>query len=105
MALPKEVDSGDGRKFELQEVDPAGMLDLLEAAGNAASSTSWLSYALAVCSVVSIDGKPIPMPITKDEVKNLARRIGNVGIVAVFGAISGSDASKAQDDEAQVAKN
>ena len=41
--LPSEIDSGDGRRFSLRESNPADMLDLIEAAGNAASSSAWAS--------------------------------------------------------------
>ncbi len=108
MPLPSEIDSGDGRKFQLQEVDPAGMLDLLEAAGTAANSSAWLRYALMICSVISIDGKPVIMPITKDEVKNLARRVGNTGVEAIAAVtypLEATAAKPAPDEEAQVAKN
>ena len=106
MALPDKVESGDGRIFTLQEVDPGGMLDLLEAAGTASGSAAWMSYAAVVCSVVAIDGKPVLMPNTKEGVKDLARRIGNTGIVALFAAYNApSDTPASPDAEAQVAKN
>ena len=84
------------------------MLDLLEAAGTAANSSAWLRYALMICSVISIDGKPVVMPITKDEVRNLARRVGNTGVQAIAAVMYPSEpanAAPAPDEEAQVAKN
>ena len=80
MMLPSEIESGDGRRFALQASTPADMLDLLEAAGSAASSEAWMRYALMICSVSAIDGKPVLMPRTKDAVRELGRRIGNVGM-------------------------
>ncbi len=83
MALPAEIDSGDGRRFALREANPGDMLDLIEAAGTAASSSAWMRYALMICSVNAIDGKPVMMPVTKEGVRELGRRIGNVGMEAL----------------------
>ena len=81
--LPPEIDDGDGRLFTLREANPADMLDLIEAAGSAASSGAWMRYALMICSVSAIDGKPVLMPLTKNAVRDLARRIGNGGMEAL----------------------
>ena len=81
--LPSEVESGDGRNFSLREATPADMLDLIEAAGNAAASGAWMRYALMICSVSAIDGKPVLMPLTKDGVRDLGKRIGNTGMEAL----------------------
>ena len=42
-----------------------------------------MRYALMICSVNAIDGKPVLMPRTKDAVRELARRIGNAGMDAL----------------------
>lgn len=84
--MPVEVVTASGRKLSLREIDPGDMLDLIEAAGsamNGASASSWLSYAQMVCSVTAIDGVPVQMPASKEEVKDLARRIGNEGVTAL----------------------
>ncbi len=83
MPYPAEIDSGDGRKFALREADPGDMLDLIEAAGSAAGSAAWMRYALMICSVTAIDGKPVMMPTTKEGVRELGRRIGNAGMEAL----------------------
>lgn len=107
MPIPSEIDSGDGRKFSLREADPGDMLDLIEAAGSAASSGAWMRYALMVCSVSAIDGKPVLMPHTKDAVRDLARRIGNEGMVAISAALyPDADAdAPAENSELETAKN
>ncbi len=84
--LPSEIDSGDARRFSLRETDPADMLDLIEAAGNAAASVAWMRYALMICSVSAIDGKPVLMPLTKSALRDLAKRIGNAGMEALASA-------------------
>ena len=81
--LPAEIESGDGRRFSLREVDPGDMLDLIEAAGTAAGSAAWMRYALMICAVSAIDGKPVFMPHTKDAVRDLGRRIGHDGMAAL----------------------
>jgi hypothetical protein len=84
--LPGEVITASGVRLGLREIDPGDMLDLIEAAGsamNGASASVWLSYAQMVCSVTAIDGVPVPMPVSKDEVKALARRIGNEGVAVL----------------------
>jgi len=81
--LPKTIDSGDGRVFTLRESDPADVLDLIEAAGNAASSSAWMRYALMICSVSAIDEKPVMMPLSKAALRDLAKRIGNAGMDAL----------------------
>lgn len=82
-ALPKTVNSGDGRVLTLRECDPADILDLIEAAGSAASSAAWMRYALMICSVSAIDDKPVMMPLSKTALRELAKRIGNVGMEAL----------------------
>lgn len=86
MQLPPEIECEDGRRFMLREANPGDMLDLIEAAGTAASSAAWMRYALMICSVSAIDGKPVMMPSTKEGVRELGRRIGNAGMDALAGA-------------------
>ncbi|GBD57472.1 hypothetical protein [Gluconobacter wancherniae] len=85
-AFPDEIMTSDGHKLALREIDPADMLDLIEAAGsavNGASASAWLGYAEMICSVCAIDNVPVQMPVTKEEIRELGRRIGNKGILAL----------------------
>lgn len=82
-ALPMQIDITDGRVFGLRDIGPGDMLDLIEAAGSAASSDTWMRYAVMICSVQAIDGKPIMMPSTKNAIRELGRKIGNVGMEAL----------------------
>ncbi|WP_222548392.1 hypothetical protein [Asaia lannensis] len=84
--LPEILDIGTGRRLSLRELDPGDMLDLIEAAGSAVSGPSasaWLAYAQMICSVRAIDAVPVQMPNTKEEIRELARRIGNDGVAAL----------------------
>ncbi len=105
--LPSEIDSGDGRRFSLREANPADMLDLIEAAGNAASSGAWMRYALMICSVCAIDGKPVLIPLTKNAVRELGKRIGNVGMEALARVHypEEADVDETTPVEVEVAKN
>ena len=104
--LPREVDSGDGRIFSLAASTPADMLDLLEAAGPAAGSEAWMRYALMICSVTAIDGKPVLMPRSKDAVRELGRKIGNAGMDALALAHYPDSITEAtMIDELDTAKN
>ncbi|MFT9220371.1 hypothetical protein [Gluconobacter oxydans] len=102
--FPQEVVLSDNRRLTLREIDPADMLDLIEAAGsaiNGASASAWLGYAEMICSVTAIDGVPVQMPQTKDEIRELSRRVGKAGI-AVLTPLFERDAD---EDLRDVAKN
>jgi len=105
--LPSDIEVGDGRRFSLRESGPADMLDLIEAAGSAASSTAWMRYALMICSVSAIDGKPVLMPLTKNAVRDLAKRIGNAGMDALarIHYPDEEDSDRAPTSEFDTAKN
>ena len=107
MTLPAEIDSGDGRRFALREANPGDMLDLIEAAGSASSSSAWMRYALMICSVNAIDGKPVMMPLAKEAVRELGRRIGNTGMDALSRAHYPDDDQDgaASNSELDTAKN
>ena len=105
MPLPSEITTSDGRVFKLKEVDPGDMLDLIEAAGsamNGQASGAWLNYASMVATVSEIDDVPVLFPKTKDEVKDLARRLGNTGVIALQKAFMAEDGGLS---EVETAKN
>ena len=89
MADLKTVTDSKGRKIVLRVMDPADMLDLIEAAGEAASNSTWVRYAMAVASVAEFDGVPVPMPESKAQIRAFARKMGNEGYEAVVQAVWG----------------
>ncbi|MCQ8277789.1 hypothetical protein NFI95_04940 [Acetobacteraceae bacterium KSS8] len=99
--MSAEIVTEDGRRLSLREINPADMLDLIEAAGTAAGSAAWMRYALMICSVEAIDGKPLMMPHTKDGVRELGRKIGNVGIAALSSYHYPNEADQAGEDVAE----
>jgi hypothetical protein len=95
-----EVTDDNGRKLTLRELDPADMLDAIEAAGNAADNTTWVRLAMMMMAVDSIGGVPIPPPQNKREIRALAKQIGNVGMRAIQGVMFPSSSETGADDAA-----
>lgn len=92
-----------GRKISYKELDPADILDLLEAAGQQSTNQGWMRMAMIVASVSAIDDTPVPAARTKEQVRAIARQLGNDGLVALNGAMFGEDA--APDEAVETAKN
>ena len=86
-----EVADAKGRKITVSPLDPADMLDLLEAAGDASANSGYIRYAMVVCSVSMIDSLPIPRPAKKADIRALAKRLDNDGFAAVASALFGKD--------------
>lgn len=106
MSLPEKIVLESGRTLYLKEVDPGDMLDLIEAAGSAMrgdSSSAWLAYAQTIATVARIDDRPFPFPTTKEEVRALARLVGNDGLEALHEVLNRDEDSTATDKA--VAKN
>ncbi len=85
----KTVTDANGLVISYREMNPADMLDLLEAAGKESQNGGWVAYAITICSVTAIDGRMVPAPRTKDQVRALATRLGNVSYVALANAMFG----------------
>lgn len=79
----RTVTDSNGRIITLRVLDPADMLDLLEAAGPASANVGWIRYASVVASVSAIDGVPVPIASTKAHILAAARKLGNEGFAAV----------------------
>lgn len=87
--------------YSVRPLDPGDMFDLFEACGEMSSNRAWVGYASRVCSVRDIDGVPILFPRSKDDVKALARKIGNAALDALI-----EDANKTDDGvDTDIAKN
>lgn len=89
-----------GRVITLRQLTPGDTLDLIEAGGNASENSLWMRYAMTVATVAAIDGMPIPLPITKAQVRALACRIGNEGMTALTTQRQSSNAGKTAEDAA-----
>lgn len=102
----KSVVDSLGRKISLRILDPADMLDLLEAAGSASSNAGWIRYASVISSVSSIADIPVPIASRKSDILATARRLGNEGFAAVGAYLFGDGtAAPANADVEDIAKN
>lgn len=93
MAGPLEADhtvtDDAGRVLVIREVGPLEEMDLLEAAGEAASSNRrWMVNATLYACVRSIDGVPRPFPTTRQAIRHHIEAVGGAGISAVVKALS-----------------
>lgn len=98
------VTDAGGRKITVQPLDPADMLDLMEAVGNASSNVGYVRYAMVICAVTMVDDVPVPRASKKAEIKALARKLGNDGFSAVAKELFGDDTA-ADSSEVETAKN
>jgi hypothetical protein len=86
-----ETTDADGKVYKYKDLDPADMLNLMEAAGANSGNQGWMRMAMLISSVKDIDGLPVPMPTNKNQVLSLARQVGNAGLVALNAAMFGDD--------------
>lgn len=96
-----------GRKLEIRALGALDLLDLLEAAGVNAGNQQWLGIAMRACSVRSIDGVPIPMPVKRDQVRALVAKLDMHGLAAVSQALGAADEEASEDADTikEAAKN
>ena len=90
-----DVTDAKGRKLSVRIMDPGDMLDLMEAAGDASSNRGFMAMAMHVCSVEAIDDTPVPRPRDKDDIKRMARTLGNEGLLSLYSL--GSPEAPGQD--------
>lgn len=89
----REAVDGEGRRLGLRRLTALDKLRLFKAAGPVLSQNGpWLGMAVLACSVVAIDGVPVPFPGNEGQVEALVQRLGDAGIAAVAEAIGGEAA-------------
>ena len=88
---PDTVTDASGRKIGVMIFGPEDMLDLMEAADDLSTNQGWLRYATVICSVSSIDDVPVPRPKNKMQIRGIAKKLGNLGFLAVAKAIYPGD--------------
>lgn len=73
-----------GRHLVLRKPGALDTLRLLKAAGPAlALNEPWLAMAGLVFSVTEIDGIPVPLPTTEQQIEALVERLGDDGLDAI----------------------
>ena len=111
IATDQTVTDDAGRVLIIREVSALEEMDLLEAAGEAASSNRrWMVNATLYACVRSIDGVPRPFPTTRDMIRKHIEKVGGAGISAVVKILSpavteGGDAEAPVPDIGSVAGN
>jgi hypothetical protein len=87
-----------GRTVSVRRMDALDRLRLFKTLGPALSvNTPYLGMALIAASVSSIDGVPVPPPVTEEQLEALVRRLGDDGLAAVADALDAAD----RHDEAE----
>lgn len=96
-----------GRKLEIRPLEALDLLDLFEAAGPNSDNDKWLAMGMRACSVRSIDGVPVSMPVKRDQVRALIAKLGMRGLSAASKALNAEEDEKTvtPDDVKEAAKN
>jgi hypothetical protein len=81
---PKNIEDKAGRRLLVRTPSALDTLRLFKAAGpTLAQNEPWLSMAALACSVLEVDGVPIPSPMTESQIESVIDKLGEVGLVAV----------------------
>lgn len=89
IATPQDVEDTEGHVFTLRRLNALDKLRLFKAAGPTLSQNHlWLGMATLACSVIAIDGVPVPSPASEAQVESLVARLGDAGINAVARALA-----------------
>ena len=82
-----------GRSIVARRLTALDKLRLLKAAGPAlAENQAWLGVAMLAASATEIDGVPVPIPATEQQIEALVGRLGDAGLDAIALLLSDSDA-------------
>jgi hypothetical protein len=77
-----------GRALVLRRPGALDKLRLFKAVGPyLAANDPYLGMAMLACSVTSIDGVPVPAPVTEQQIEALVSRLGDEGIAAAAQAL------------------
>jgi hypothetical protein len=84
-----ETEDARGRRLSLRRMNALDKLRLFKAAGPAlAHNEPWLGMSLLACSVVAIDGVPVPAPASEGQIEALVQLLGDEGIAAAGHALA-----------------
>lgn len=82
----------DGRVLAIRRMDALDRLRLFKALGAELSlNTPYLGMALLAASVTTIDGVPVPPPVTEEQLEALVRRLGDTGLAAAAEALDAEE--------------
>ena len=81
-----------GRSMCVRRMDALDRLRLFKTLGPSLSvNAPYLGMALIAASISSIDGVPVPPPVTEEHIEALVRRLGDDGISAAADALDALD--------------
>ena len=81
-----------GRNLVVRKLNALDKLRLLKAAGALLSENqAWLGVAMLAASVIEIDGVPVPMPVTEQQIEALVGRLGDPGLDGVAAALAAAE--------------
>ena len=105
IALPTTGPSGGvmitdstGRVLEVKSISLSEELNLIEAAGQLSDVARWMMIATFACTVRSIDGLPLPMPRTQNQIRGAVAKVGSQGLKAAIAALSPEDVPDDADE-------
>lgn len=99
------VTDSKGRVIKFRVMDPGDMLDITEMAGESSTNQGYLRYAMVAFAVTDIDGVPVPPPRNRAQMRELAKRVGNEGMVALTAKMFGAEAETQAIADAETIKN
>ena len=84
----------------------ADQWDFLEIAGRQLDNEPWVNTALLACSVIGIDGLPLPSGVkSRDEIRRILRKLGEDGLDALQVAFEKPGTSLTTEDDETAAGN
>lgn len=98
------VEDDQGRTLGFRKLRPLEAMDLTEIAGaNNATNQAWMLYAMSAFSVFEIDGKRLPRPKNRNELRARVQLLDDAGLSAIIGVLAPSE--ETEDAENDRAKN
>lgn len=90
----------DARVIEAMELDMADQWDFMEVAGRQLDNEPWVNTALLACSVIGIDGLPMPSGVkSRDDIRRVLRKLGEDGLDALQVAFEKPAELNSESDE------
>jgi uncharacterized protein YidB (DUF937 family) len=91
------VTDARGRTLEVRRLGRRETMRLMRMWGTASNVETWLGNGLVAASVKAVDGVPVPLPVTVDQVEALADKLDDAGLRAVADWIAAQPAADLAD--------
>ena len=98
--------SFNGRSIDAMELDMADQWDFMEIAGRQLDNDAWVNTALLACSVIGIDGLPMPSGAkSRDDIRRILRKLGEDGMDALQVAFEKHEVAPVPENDETAAGN